>query len=153
MTKNIKVKQDRNHVLIIDDYSVFSTLSCARDVGLLSEFLRLISKRLKKMFLFFCKETLSAEETAVVYNLASDLAYLQLLPESIGSICNNTKRFSCDLLKIRHDRRVSHEVSIFIMCYRLVVHLWVDFQLFQYLLLFNFDHCPSSTENKLPSFK
>lgn len=105
-------KPGKSHILVVDDYSLLSVLSSDRDSDKLSNFVRLLSSRIRKMFLFFSKGTLSTEEVTLLYHNATDIAYLQLHPDSVtGSVCDSNSMFMCELLKIRADRRVSHDVS------------------------------------------
>lgn len=109
--KNAISRPGRTHIMIIDDYAIFSVVCGCRNARLQMQFLRSINKQFRKIFLFFLKDSLSTEEIAMIYDISSDIAFLQLHPESYGTICNSSSKFICDLLKIRPDRKVTHDVS------------------------------------------
>ncbi|CAL8073280.1 unnamed protein product [Orchesella dallaii] len=113
LMNNVSSKPGRTHIMFMDDYSIFSILSTSRDIKRQSRFLNLVKKRFRKMFLFFHKDTLTSQEIGIVYDVASDICYLQSHPGAVGSSCNSSSKFLCDLLKIRPNRRVTHEKTIF----------------------------------------
>ncbi|ODN02874.1 hypothetical protein Ocin01_03795 [Orchesella cincta] len=98
LLNNISSKPGRAHIMIMDDYSVFSILSTSRDFKRQSRFLNVMKKRFRKMFLFFHKDTLSSEEVGIVYEIASDICYLQPHPGAVGFNCSSSSNGS-DMLK------------------------------------------------------
>lgn len=112
IVKNVDTKPGGTHIMLIDDYAMFSIVYGARDTRRQAHFLRLMCKWFRKMFIFFQKESLSKEEIGMIYDMSTDIAFLQLHPDSYGPVCTNNSKFVCDLLKIRTDRRVTHDVRM-----------------------------------------
>jgi hypothetical protein len=96
-----KLSAQKTNILIIDDFFMVSLLAGSRDCKRIRQFLRKSSQHVDKMFIFSHKETINPSETGVVYDVASAIAVLS---------ASQSKYFVCDLLKIKPERRVTHEV-------------------------------------------
>ncbi len=113
MSQNMKKHEDSTHVLIIDDFSLFSVLSADRDCIKIGNFLKRFCSKLHRVFTFANQNTLTSPEISKLYEVASAVAVLTSLQQGT----QNNEQFQaqkniliCDLLKIREERRVSHEV-------------------------------------------
>lgn len=105
-------KPGRPQVLIVDDYALFAVMCCERNVQREGQFLKLLSGRgFKKIVLFFNTECVSKEEMMMISGISSDIACLTVHPDSakVGTVSG--WKFLCLLLKMRMDRKVSHEVN------------------------------------------
>jgi len=96
------------NVVIIDEFYMFSVLESDRNCTQLRQFLRKTSSQVEKMFVFGHREAINAAETNVLYDVASAVAVLSL--NSIVGDSLQLMSFTCDLLMMKPERRVTHEV-------------------------------------------
>lgn len=125
MCQNVKKQPNSSHVLIIDDFSTFSLLSANRDCSKIASFLKRCCKKFQRVFTFSNQNTLSRLEISKLYEVASAVAVLGCYHGS-GGLPNEVAHAKktilvCDLLKIREERRVSHEVYKYLMIMKIFI--------------------------------
>jgi len=107
---------DARHIVIIEDLSLLSLLSALRDSSRLSKFLRLICRNFDRTFVFGNSSTLTNQEISSLYEIGTAVAVLgkhHQEERNYRTKASEPLTMVCDLLKLRNEKRVSHEQTKF----------------------------------------
>jgi len=117
--------RDARHIAVIDDLSLLSLLSATRDGSRLSKFLRLICRQFDRTFVFGNSSTLTNQEISRLYEVGTAVAVLGKHQDerSYRTKTSEPLTMVCDLLKLRNEKRASHEQTRFQVCNGEIIEL------------------------------